>query len=131
MFAKRNKRVECVDGFSMSVQAFDGAYCTPRDDAGPYTHVEVGFPSEKDAALDRWIEDPDAEACAKTGHFETVYLYVPAGVIASVIAKHGGMVAGELPELDVCFGSADDVMGAAEILFGPEPTDENLLPEGD
>lgn len=95
---KRNKRVECSDGFSMSVQAFDGAYCEPRDDNGPYWKVEVGFPSEKDSLLDRWIEDPNAEVCPKSGNIETVYGYVPVSVISEVIEKHGGMVAGELPE---------------------------------
>ena len=40
------KRVQCADGFSMSVQAHDGAYCRPRiDGADFYIDVEVGFPS--------------------------------------------------------------------------------------
>ena len=128
MFGKRNERVECADGFSMSVQAFDGAYCAPRDDDGPYTEVEVGFPSEKDADLDRWIEDPDAEACEDTGHIKTVYAYVPVSVISSVIEKHGGMVAGELPEFDAAGRvAADEMMGAAEMLFGAATASEKVL----
>ena len=41
-----NKRIECADGFSMSVQASRFNYCEPRvDDAKAYTEVEVGFPT--------------------------------------------------------------------------------------
>ena len=32
---------------------------------------------------------------------ETVYAYVPAAVIIDVIEKHGGIVAGGLPNLDL------------------------------
>ena len=30
----------------MSVQGNEGAYCEPRDDHGPYSQVEVGFPNK-------------------------------------------------------------------------------------
>ena len=30
--ASRNRRLVCADGFEMSVQAHDGAYCSPRID---------------------------------------------------------------------------------------------------
>jgi hypothetical protein len=42
-----SKRIRCVDGFSLSVQATWGAYCTPRRNVGPWSAVEVGFPSDK------------------------------------------------------------------------------------
>ena len=49
---KKNKIVRCADGFTMSVQANEGAYCTPRlDEAGSYTEVEVGFPSHTESLL--------------------------------------------------------------------------------
>ena len=41
----RNPRIVCADGFSMSVQAFSSSYCLPRQDEGPHTHMEGGFPS--------------------------------------------------------------------------------------
>ena len=48
----RNRQVVCADGFTMSVQAHDGAYCTPRMSGAPvYTHVEVGFPSQREDLL--------------------------------------------------------------------------------
>ncbi|MED5369002.1 MAG: hypothetical protein VX978_05865 [Pseudomonadota bacterium] len=43
-----NQQVVCADGFSMSVQAHNGAYCSPRiDNAESYDEVEVGFPSSE------------------------------------------------------------------------------------
>ena len=40
-----NPRIVCADGFSMSVQAHAGSYCTPRQNEGPHTHMEGGYPS--------------------------------------------------------------------------------------
>ena len=88
---KRNKRVVCKDGFSMSVQAYAGAYCDPREDnAERYVSVEVGFPSEEEVLLMDWAEEADKPT-------KTVYGWVPAQRVALVIAKHGGMVEGEVP----------------------------------
>ena len=39
--------VRCADGFTMSVQADDFMYCTPCDSVGPWSKVEIGFPSER------------------------------------------------------------------------------------
>ena len=89
--SKRNKRVLCKDGFAMSVQAHDGAYCSPREDnASTYTEVEVAYPNMYEPLLMQWVED-DTRPC------DTVYAYVPRQVVALVIAKHGGMIDGELP----------------------------------
>ena len=33
--------IKCRDGTRMSVQAGEYAYCTPRNNQGPWTHVEV------------------------------------------------------------------------------------------
>ena len=86
-----NQQVVCADGFSMSVQANDGAYCSPRiNNAESYDEVEVGFPSSKEPLLMEWCEDKEDP----TG---TVYGYVPTQVVVNVIAKHGGVVEGEVP----------------------------------
>ena len=91
MNLKRNKAIVCKDGFTMSVQAHEGAYCTPRIDfAENYTAVEVGFPSQEEELLMNWAETPQTPT-------DTVYGWVPRSVIALVIAKHGGIVKGELP----------------------------------
>ena len=88
---KLNKSVICADGFSMSVQANHGGYCSPRiDNAERYTAVEVGYPSDIEPLLMPFCEDPDDPT-------ETVYGYVPSHVVTTVIAKHGGMVEGEVP----------------------------------
>lgn len=75
----------------MSVQGNKSAYCAPRDDDGPYRQVEVGFPSESDDLLLPYAEN-------KTEPTRTVYGWVPKSVVLNVIAKHGGMLSGSLPE---------------------------------
>ena len=90
------ERVQCADGFSMSVQAGSGMYCSPRDDDGPWTEVEVGFPSAKEPALKEYAEDPDA-GLDKNGHVSTVYGWVPMETVLAIIESHGGQVGGELP----------------------------------
>tara|TARA_R110000824_G_scaffold13363_6_gene58279 strand:+ start:988 stop:1305 length:318 start_codon:yes stop_codon:yes gene_type:complete len=88
---RRNTQVECADGFTMSVQAFDGAYCSPREDDAPrYSEVEIGYPSEADSFLIPYAENPDTPT-------DTVYAYVPVETVFLVISKHGGMVSGEVP----------------------------------
>lgn len=84
------KKIECVDGFTMSVQADKGKYCDPKTDSGPYLSAEVGFPSHYDIHLQPFAEDPSSPT-------ETIYGWVPAHIIRMVIDSHGGMTAGELP----------------------------------
>ena len=57
MLKEKNEVVICKDGFSMSVQASQFTYCSPRDDYGPYWAVEVGFPNRVEPALLPWAED--------------------------------------------------------------------------
>ena len=91
---KPREYVHCADGFNMSVQASKTHYCSPRVDGheAVYNHVEIGFPSEREALLDEYAEDTDR-------YTETVYPYVPSQLVALIISKHGGMVSGELPRL--------------------------------
>ena len=74
----------------MSVQGNKRAYCEPQDDCGPYTEVEVGFPNKTDDLLLPYAED-------KKKPTQTVYGWVPKSVVLTVIAKHGGMTSGTLP----------------------------------
>ena len=88
---KHFEEVVCADGFSMSVQASETHYCSPREDgAEKYTAVEVGYPNPPEPLLMYLAEDQDKPTM-------TVYPFVPAQLVALVIAKHGGMVAGTLP----------------------------------
>ena len=75
--ATRNQRVICADGFEMSVQAHQSAYCSPRiDNAEKYTSVEIGFPSEREPMLIDFADEPSHPT-------ETVYGYVPVQIVTS------------------------------------------------
>jgi len=93
-----NKVAVCADGFQMSVQASHFHYCSPRNDEGPYSTVEVGFPSEKEDLLvpyaELWNDDGSAD------YTDLVYAYVPSSVVLEVVAKHGGCDVTFLPLLD-------------------------------
>ena len=39
--------IVCSDGFTMSLQAGKGLYCTPRETSFEYTAVEIGYPSSE------------------------------------------------------------------------------------
>ena len=84
--------IVCKNGFSMSVQASRTNYCSPRDDMGPYSQVEIGFPSKREELIIEWAEDPGDPT-------ETVYGYVPSEIVWDVILKNGGYAGGELPPL--------------------------------
>lgn len=88
---RRYAPVVCADGARVSIQAGAGLYSTPRDNRGPYTHIEAGFPSvEPPASWRDYAEDPDD----LTG---TVYGYLPFACVDEFITVHGGHVSGELP----------------------------------
>ena len=70
----------------MSVQASEYTYCTPRDNVGPYTHVEVGFPSHSFPEAAEYKEDPEKDDT------DTVFAYVPVEIVWEWITKHGGPV---------------------------------------
>lgn len=77
------KRITCKDGFSLSVQATHGAYCSPRQNVGPWYEVEVGFPSAAPELIAHLAENPDEPT-------ETVYPYVDIELVEQLIALHGG-----------------------------------------
>jgi len=88
---RRNRPITCADGFRLSIQANASAYCTPRENLGTYTEVECGFPSEPEPFLMDYADDPDYP-CG------TIYSYVPVSVVSLVIAKHGGIISGDVPK---------------------------------
>lgn len=98
--------ITCADGLRLSVIAGPGAYCTPKPElipsipaseragtvdptcGGPYTHVEVGFPSDRPEPWGEWeayAEDPDEPT-------NTVYPFVPIELVQELINTHGGEV---------------------------------------
>jgi hypothetical protein len=81
------KRIECADGFSMSVQGHYGVYSNPRralQDGEEYNEVEVGFPSLEPELIMEYCENPDNP----TG---TVYGYVPVNLVEQLVDLHGGL----------------------------------------
>lgn len=81
-FAKQQaKLVVCVDGTSLSVQASETHYCTPRNNQGPYSEVEV------------WCISPMPEPGLITEFdysSEEPSAYVPIEAVAQFIDAHGG-----------------------------------------
>ena len=88
---RHNEKIICKDGFTMSVQANESAYCEPRiDDADRYDAVEIGYPNRPESLLMHWAENPKDPT-------NTVYGWVPSGMVSLVCVKHGGVISGELP----------------------------------
>ncbi len=79
-------RIICNDGFSFSVQASEGHYCSPRYmiEEG-YYEAEIGFPSIEEPLIFQYAENKN------DGYTQTVYGWVPTSIIDEVIEKHGGI----------------------------------------
>ena len=75
-------RVECSDGFSVSIQASAFHYCEPRDNFGPYTHLELGFPCSEDVFDLSEYEDSEGSG---------VFAYVPVEKVDELLKSHGGI----------------------------------------
>lgn len=76
------KRIECKDGFTISVQASEYNYCEPRyNDCNYYYEVECGFPNSKPEFIMDYADDPDNPT-------ETVYGYVPVALVEQLIDLH-------------------------------------------
>lgn len=84
----RMPQIVCADGTTLSVQAGEHMYCTPRDNKGPYSSVEVGYPSAAPPEIwQQYAEEPDRPT-------DTVYAYVPIELVSFFIARHGGIDTG-------------------------------------
>jgi hypothetical protein len=77
-------KITCKDGFQISVQASQHHYCEPREDDGPYTQVECGYPTGPvSEALQEYSEEPDT--------LNTIFAFVPIEIIEAELALHGGI----------------------------------------
>lgn len=83
--------VICTDGHKVSIQASQFHYCEPRNDIGPYTSIEAGFPSGEAPAS--WMKYAETQETPN----ETVYGYMPVELVQDYIQLHGGMESGQLP----------------------------------
>jgi hypothetical protein len=111
---KDNSVITCADGFHMSVIAGGGTYSTPKpafcscyfrkqlssayvvepaghevphDYPGPYTDVEVGFPSMRPEPWGQW--EPYCES-GDEDWSGSVYGFVPVDMVRALVALHGG-----------------------------------------
>lgn len=81
-------RVECADGWNVSIQAGAFAYSIPREPgADEYKAFELGYPSDWEPLLEEYAEDPDPAFFTKT-----VFPFTPTEVVEEVLRKHGGIV---------------------------------------
>lgn len=91
MMKQLNQSIICNDGTKLSVQASRSHYCIPRNDFGPYTHVEVDYPTA--VPHDDMLAFAEDIECPT----ETVYGYVPVGIVNEFIQTHGGIKEGKMP----------------------------------
>lgn len=85
-FKEQVPLIYCMDGTTLSVQTGQNLYCSPREDYGPWTAVEVGFPSRGFAQLMPYIDGDE-----DTDPTQTVYGYVPIHIVEEVIESCGGI----------------------------------------
>ena len=89
-----NPRITCADGVSLSVQASEHHYCSPRIDEldhwTDYSSVEVGF--IKNADDEDFTPPDDWKAYGEDGFPSDVYSFVPTQMVKEFIEKHGGTV---------------------------------------
>lgn len=71
-----SKHIECKDGFSISVQASEIHFCTPRNNKGPWTHFELFFNKGEYSDL---CDSFDISS------------HTPLSVVESIIKEHGGI----------------------------------------
>ena len=84
-------RAYCKDGFSISIQAAESAYCIPRITYdGQYTKVELGYPNVPEPIIFDHREDPDDD------YISAVYPYVPVEIVDEIIKKHRGIEDGRI-----------------------------------
>ena len=78
-------RLYCNDGYSISVQASEFHYCSPRlNGLQDYKSVELGYPSAEDELINKYAENA-------LNYTDTVYGYAPIEVVEKFIEKHGGI----------------------------------------
>ena len=91
MTSSRLPHIICADGFSMSVQVGYSLYSTPKKIAKRYSAVEIGYPSDHEPLIETWAEFTPFDEDEKPDYTDTVYPYVPVGVVDKVLKKHGGI----------------------------------------
>lgn len=76
--------IVCANGTRLSVQASRHHYCTPRDDSGPWSAVEVW-------CIEAWTGRPIRPTSFGQGGGDNPYGYVPVSAVNRFIKRHGGV----------------------------------------
>jgi hypothetical protein len=143
-------RVEFNNGGKVSIQASRSHYSKPRNDEGPYTHVEIGFPTRETRIpklLIRFEETSQHGQGEDFNPYDSVYPYVPASVVNKLIQMNGGVKSGEVPplvskgevgevEMDENWTNIQDIGSRANKIKGPDLSklkgvDEPMFDDGD
>ena len=89
MTSSRLPHIVCGDGFTMSVQVGYSLYSKPKKVAKRYSEVEIGYPSEHEPLLEKYVETIfETEFIDYT---DSIYPYVPVKVVDKILKKHGGI----------------------------------------
>ena len=91
MTSSRLPHIVCEDGFTMSVQVGYSLYSEPKKVAKRYSKVEIGYPSDHEPLIEKWAEFAPFDEDEAPDYTDTVYPYVPVGVVDKVLKKHGGI----------------------------------------
>lgn len=77
--------LQCADGSTLSVQASENHYCSPRTNTGPYRSVEVYLVRITSGEIpDAWYE------CRDTDDHDP-FAYIPINLVVELIDAHGGI----------------------------------------
>ena len=89
MTSTRLPHIVCTDGFTMSVQVGYSLYSKPKKVAKRYSEVEIGYPSEHEPLLEKYVETIfETEFIDYT---DSIYPYVPVKIVDKILKKHGGI----------------------------------------
>lgn len=108
-------RVYFNNGGDVSIQASRTHYSHPRDNFGPYTEMELGYPSRDTQipeSMLRYIDPLNEDEEGKPDPYDNVYGYVPVSVIKELIELNGGVKSGEVPPM----AEEEDSMGREDDL---------------
>jgi len=83
--------VLCEDGYEFSVATGLSAYCVPRNNIGPYTHVEIGFPPTRPEPWEGvWEHFRNTDEVGGERAPNDIYCQVPVHIVETLIQLHGG-----------------------------------------
>lgn len=101
-FKPLNPKIKFNNGGSASIQASRTHYSEPRNNVGPYTSMEIGYPSEGTEIPDSLLKYEETSQHGKGEGFnpyDSIYAYVPVSVVKEFIEANGGIASGELPPM--------------------------------